>query len=122
MPLGASSVHPAGWLSQGPVGMACTPGPPVGDTGPVARDDDIETISEPGPEHVPVRRRPDMVRFLVVGGLVGYALGSLLGWLGPDAPGSNLLQEMILLGSVGLLVGVLLAAVAYLVADRRSAR
>ena len=102
--------------------MSCATPTVVGDTGGVARDDDIETISEPGPEHVPVRRRPDMVRFLVVGGLVGWVLGSLLGWLGPDAPGSSLLQEMILLGSVGLLLGVLLAAVAYLVADRRSTR
>ncbi|GGK78070.1 hypothetical protein GCM10011509_28270 [Ornithinimicrobium pekingense] len=94
----------------------------VGDTGAVARDDDMEIISEPGPEHVPVRRRPDLVRFLVLGGVVGYALGSLLGWLGPDAPGSSTLQEIILLGSVGLIFGVLLAAVVYLVADRRSSR
>lgn len=85
-------------------------------------DDSMEIISEPGPEHVPVRRRPDLVRFLVVGGLVGYVLGSLVGWLGPDAPGSSALQEIILLGSVGLVLGVLLAAVAYLVADSRSSR
>lgn len=85
-------------------------------------EDDIETISEPGPEHVPVRRRPDMVRFLVVGGLLGYVLGSLVGWLGPDAEGSSTLQEIILLGSVGLIFGVLLAAVAYLVADKVSSR
>ncbi len=108
--------------------MACaTPSgarPHVGDTGDVARhdDDSIEIISEPGPEHVPVRRRPDLVRFLVVGGLVGYVLGSLVGWLGPDAPGSSALQEIILLGSVGLVFGVLLAAIAYLVADSRSSR
>ena len=88
----------------------------------MGRDDDIEIINEPGPEHVPVRRRPDLVRFLVVGGLVGYILGSLLGWLGPDAPASTTLQEIILLGSVGLVVGVLLAAIAYLVADRMSDR
>ncbi len=88
----------------------------------MARDDDIEIIAEPGPEHVPVRRRPDLVRFLVVGGLLGYALGSLLGWLGPDAPDSSALQEIILLGSVGLVLGVLVAAVLYLLADRRSAR
>ena len=82
----------------------------------------METISEPGPEHVPVRRRPDLVRFLVVGGVLGYVLGSLLGWLGPDAPGSSVTQEIVLLGSVGLILGMLLAAVVYLVADRRSAR
>lgn len=93
----------------------------VSDTGRVARDE-IEIINEPGPEHVPVRRRPDLVRFLVVGGLVGYVLGSLLGWLGPDAPDSSVTQEIILLGSVGLLLGVLLAAIAYLVADKVSDR
>lgn len=84
--------------------------------------DDIEIISEPGPEHVPVRRRPDMVRFLVVGALVGYIIGSAVGWLGPDAPGSSALQEIVLLGSVGLVFGLLLAAVVYLVADRPSSR
>jgi hypothetical protein len=88
----------------------------------VAHDDDIEIISEPGPEHVPVRRRPDLVRFLVVGGLVGYVLGSVLGWLGPDAPDSTPLQEIVLLGSVGLVLGLLLAAIAYLVADKVSDR
>lgn len=88
----------------------------------MARDDDIEIIHEPGPEHLPVRRRPDLVRFLVVAGLVGYVLGSLVGWLGPDAPASSALQEIILLGSVGLLLGVLVGAIAYLVADRRSSR
>jgi hypothetical protein len=82
----------------------------------------MEIISEPGPEHVPVRRRPDLVRFLVAGGLAGYVVGSLLGWLGPDAPGSSALQEIILLGSVGLVLGLLLAAIVYLVADSRSSR
>lgn len=85
-------------------------------------DDDIEIIDQPGPEHLPVRRRPHLVRFLVVGGLVGYVLGSLLGLLGPDAPDSSPLQEVVLLGTIGLLLGVLLAAVLYLLADRRSTR
>lgn len=95
----------------------------MGDTGGVARnDDDIEIISAPGPEHVPVRRRPDLVRFLVAGGFLGYLAGSLLGWLGEDAPNSSALQEIVLLGSVGLVLGLLLASIVYLVADRISRR
>lgn len=70
----------------------------------------------------PVRRRPDLVRFLMTGAILGFAVGGLIAVLGPDAANRSPLQEVILLGLVGVLFFGLLAAVAYLVADRRSAR
>ena len=84
--------------------------------------DDVETVEEPGPEHVPVRRRPDLVRFLATGAVIGAVLGGLLGWLGPDAAGRTQVQEVVLLAAVGAIFVGLLAAVAYLVADRSSMR
>lgn len=69
---------------------------------------------------VPVRRRPTLSRFLMTGAIVGFVLGGLVGYLGPDAPNSSLTQEVILLGFIGALVFALLASVAYLIADRRS--
>ncbi|MGC5584424.1 hypothetical protein ACQE98_15040 [Ornithinimicrobium sp. W1679] len=84
--------------------------------------DDIETVDQPGPQHVPVRRRPDLVRFLVTGTVLGAVLGGLIGWLGPDAYGRTQGQEVVLLAVVGALLLGLVAAVAYLVADRSSLR
>lgn len=76
-----------------------------------------------GPYHlVPVRRRPDMVRFLVAGAFLGFVAGAFVGRYGPDAPNSSALQEIILLGATGLLVGLLVASVVFLVADRISQR
>lgn len=93
--------------------------PARGDTGGVA-DDDFR--DRPDPKLVPVRRRPDLARFLIIGAVVGAVVGGLVGYLGPDAPSSSLLQEVLLLGAVGALVLGLLAALLYLLADRRSAR
>ena len=76
----------------------------------------------PGAGRVPVRRRPDMVRFLVAGGFVGFVVGAVVGRYGPDIPTSGALQEIVLLGGLGLLVGLLIASVVYLVADGRSQR
>ena len=84
--------------------------------------DDVETVDQPGPQHVPVRRRPDLVRFLVSGVILGAVLGGLLGWLGPDASGRTQVQEVVLLSAVGAILLALLAAVAYLLADRSSLR
>lgn len=82
--------------------------------------DDVGTVDQPGPQHVPVRRRPDLVRFLVTGAVLGAVLGGLLGGLGPDAAGRTQVQEVVLLAAVGAIALALLAAVAYLVADRSS--
>ena len=75
-----------------------------------------------GERRVPVRRRPDMVRFLVAGGFVGFVVGAFVGRYGDDVPTSSPLQEIVLLGGLGLLVGLLVASVGYLVADNRSQR
>lgn len=88
----------------------------------VARKDEIETIPEPGPHHLPYRRRPQLRSFLGLGAVLGLILGGLVGYLGPDAPGSSALQELILLSAVGALLGGFLGAVAFLVADRLSMR
>ena len=88
----------------------------------MARKDDIETIDAPGPRHVPVRRRPQLQSFLGLGAVVGLVLGGLIGYFGPDAPGSTLLQEVILLGAVGAIFGGFAGSIAYLVADRASLR
>lgn len=88
----------------------------------MTRKDDIQTIQEPGPEHLPYRRRPQLRSFLVVGAVIGLLVGGVMGYLGPDAPGSTLLQEVILLAATGALLGGFLAAIVYLVADRVSLR
>lgn len=85
-------------------------------------NDDLRDRDRDDQRLVPVRRRPDLVMFLVVGAVLGAVLGGAIGYLGPDAPGSSLLQEVILLASVGALTFGLLAAVLYLLADRRSTR
>lgn len=77
-------------------------------------------ISRPGPEHYPFRRRPQLMRFLVLGGLVGLVAGFALAVFGPDAPDSSLLQEIILLGAIGLVFGGFFGSIVYLFADRQS--
>ena len=77
---------------------------------------------QPEPHYLPVRRQPQLLRFLLVGGVLGFALGGLVGLLGPDAVNSSLTQEVIVLGLVGMLVVGFLAAIAYLVADQRAHR
>ena len=56
----------------------------------------------------------------ITGAVIGGVLGGLVGFLGPDAPSSSLLQEIILLASTGAIIVGLLAAVLYLLVDRRS--
>lgn len=72
--------------------------------------------------HLPVRRRPQLSRFVVAGGLLGVVLGALVGLLGPDAPNSSQGQEVVLLGAVGAVLGGFVASILYLLLDRRSLR
>lgn len=62
------------------------------------------------------------MRFLWVGGLLGLFLGFVVSLIGPDAMNSSALQEGILIGGIGLLIGGFLAAVLYLIADSVSMR
>lgn len=88
----------------------------------MGRKDDIDTIRTPGPQHLPVRRRPQLLSFLIVGALLGLVPGVLLGLSGPEVPGSSQLQVVIALATVGGLIGGFLGSVVYLVADRMSLR
>lgn len=90
-----------------------------GDTGAVTS---AEQPPSGSPRTLQVRRRPELSRFLIAGGLLGFVLGGLVGLLGPDAPASSRGQEVILLGATGAVFGAFLAAVVYLVLDRRSRR
>ncbi|WP_298890630.1 hypothetical protein [uncultured Serinicoccus sp.] len=74
------------------------------------------------PTRLPVRRRPRLSRFLVVGALIGFVVGAVTSLLGPDAPGSSAGQEVILLGATGAVFVGLAAAIVYLALDRRAAR
>ena len=84
--------------------------------------DDSDPREGPDVQLLPVRHRPDLVRFLVSGAVIGALIGGAIGYLGPDAPNSSLLQEVILLAVTGAIICLLVAAVIYLLADRRSSR
>lgn len=76
----------------------------------------------PPPQQVAYRRRPQMVRFLVVGAVIGLVVGGAIGYFGPATQSSSLGQDAVLLGAVGAIFGALLAAIVYLVADWASMR
>ena len=63
-----------------------------------------------------------MVRFLLTGGVLGVLLGLLLAVVGPPVPNASPSQEMIAMAVVLGLLGTLLAAIGYLVAERISSR
>ncbi|GAA5168558.1 hypothetical protein [Ornithinimicrobium tianjinense] len=83
---------------------------------------DLDPEQNPDLQLLPVRHRPDLVRFLVSGALLGAVLGGVIGYFGPDAANSSLVQEVVLLAAIGAIFVGLLAAVVYLVADRASRR
>lgn len=93
-----------------------------GHTGGVGREEKDDIINQPDTSYLPVRRRPSLRNFLLLSGGIGLIAGLLIGWYGPDAPGASQLQEAILLGTVGLLFGGFLGAIAYLFADKMSLR
>lgn len=84
-------------------------------------EDEMNQLPD-GATLVPVRRRPDMVHFLVTGAVVGAVLGGILGYFGPDAPDASTTQEVILLAGTGAIFVTLIAAILYLVADRATRR
>lgn len=89
----------------------------MGDTGRVP-DPQPTPTSTPG--RVRVRRRPDLRRFLVVGTVLGVVVGGIYGYYSPDASSSTTGQEVVMMAAIGALLGLLLASVVYLLADRRS--
>lgn len=63
------------------------------------------------------RNHPDLATYLVVGAVLGFVAGTALAIFGQAAPMSSVAQQVVLLGTPGAAVGVLLASIAYLVAD-----
>ena len=59
-----------------------------------------------------------MVPFLVTGALIGLVVGVLLAFFGPPSPYASPAQEMIVMAFPGALVGGLLGAILYLLAER----
>ncbi|MFK5582723.1 MULTISPECIES: hypothetical protein [unclassified Serinicoccus] len=88
------------------------------------RDDTSAPPTGPGPQPRPqrVHRRPQLSRFLVVGGLVGFVLGVVVALRGPEVAGSTVLQQIVLLGTIGAIFTSFAAAILYLVLDRLSQR
>lgn len=63
-----------------------------------------------------------MVRFLLTGGVIGVLLGLFLSVIGPPVPNTSPTQELIVMAFTIGALGTLLAAIAYLVAERISSR
>lgn len=74
------------------------------------------------PQRRPVYRRPRMVPFLATGALLGLVVGVLLAYFGPPSAYASPAQEMIVMAVPGGLVGGLLGAIVFLVAERFSGR
>lgn len=89
----------------------------AGDTGGVSDQDQT-----PAPQQVTYRRRPQMWSFLITGAVIGLVVGGVVGFFGPETASRSTLQDIVLLGAVGAFFGALLAAIAYLLADRASMR
>lgn len=78
----------------------------------------------------PARREPRLVPFLVSGAVLGFVAGWALAVLRDDAApafgqrtaGISVQSTITYLGLFGAFVGTLLAALLYLLADRRSSR
>ncbi|WP_298752293.1 hypothetical protein [uncultured Serinicoccus sp.] len=64
------------------------------------------------------QRRPDLVRFLATGAVVGAVIAVLVAALGRDVPYVNGLEEYLLFILIGGGAGFAVGALAYLVADR----
>lgn len=86
-------------------------------------------VPDPRPERRRLVRRPRLVPFLTTGAILGFAVGGLVALLNQPAAGTveaRRLQSFSdgslvgLLGLFGAAIGLLLAAFAYLWADRRS--
>lgn len=63
-----------------------------------------------------------MVPFLATGALIGFFLGAVLAYFGPDAPMASTGQETLALAIPFGLIGGLLGGALYLLAERFSKR
>ena len=63
-----------------------------------------------------------MVPFLISGALLGFVLGGVLSLVGPDSGRASAAQELISVAVPLMLLGCLLGAILYLVAERFSGR
>ncbi len=69
-----------------------------------------------------MRRRPQLVPFLLTGALIGLIIGGVLALTGPDAPMAGPSQELMAIAVPGALLGGLLGGVVYLLVERHSRR
>mgnify|MGYP001025859538 FL=1 len=67
-----------------------------------------------------LRRSPRLVPFLLAGAVLGFAVGGLLAVTGDRVPGYSVTSVLGYFGTIGVLLGTLLGAIAYVVADRRA--
>lgn len=65
------------------------------------------------------RSTPHLPHYLVSGAVVGFLSGAGLAIFGEETPMSSMLQQVVLLGALFAALGVLLAAMVYLVVDWR---
>lgn len=67
-----------------------------------------------------VRRTPNVVPFLLTGGIIGFVVGAIIGAVGDDAPTSHY-SHTTSIGFIAFLfaaLGVLLGAIAALIAEK----
>lgn len=63
-----------------------------------------------------------MVPFLLTGAFIGFVAGGIISFVGPNAERASAAQEMIALSVPGMVLGGLLGAILFLVAERLSGR
>lgn len=85
------------------------------DTDPRVEGDHVVPV---GTRH----RGPRMVPFLLTGALIFALIGVVLAATGPTSGAASAGQEMIVLGGAGALVGGMVGAVLYLIAEWSSLR
>lgn len=74
------------------------------------------------PSRRKVFRRPQLLPFLLTGAILGFVIGAVVAYLGPDAPRASAGQEFIAVAGPLGLFGGLLGGIVYLLVERFSDR